>query len=201
VNKHEFLAELRKGLSGLPKEDIEERVAFYGEMIEDRVEEGCSEEEAVSEIGNVEEIISQIVAETPITKIVKERVSPKRSLKAWEIVLLVLGFPVWFPVVTSLLSAAFSLYVSVWTVVISLWAVFAALVGCVFGGIVAGILFICLGHILPGIATVALALVCVGLSIFAFFGCKAATKGMVLLTKKLILWIKNLIIKRREYNE
>ena len=34
MNKHEFLAELRKGLSGLPKEDIEKSVAFYGEMID-----------------------------------------------------------------------------------------------------------------------------------------------------------------------
>lgn len=47
MNKQEFLVKLRKGLSGLPKEDIEERLTFYSEMIDDRMEEGLSEEEAV----------------------------------------------------------------------------------------------------------------------------------------------------------
>ena len=45
MNKQEFLAELRRGLSGLPRDDIEERLSFYGEMLDDRIEEGLSEEE------------------------------------------------------------------------------------------------------------------------------------------------------------
>ena len=44
MNKQEFLAGLRKGLSGLPQEDIEERLLFYSEMIDDRIEEGMEEE-------------------------------------------------------------------------------------------------------------------------------------------------------------
>lgn len=43
MNKQEFLAELRKGLSGLTQDDIEERLTFYNEMLEDRIEEGFSE--------------------------------------------------------------------------------------------------------------------------------------------------------------
>ena len=39
MNKQEFLAELRKRLSGLPQADIEERIVFYSEMIDDRTEE------------------------------------------------------------------------------------------------------------------------------------------------------------------
>ena len=37
MNKQEYIALLRKGLTGLPQEDIEERAAFYGEMIDDRM--------------------------------------------------------------------------------------------------------------------------------------------------------------------
>ena len=47
MNKEEFLSELRTKLSGLPQEDIEERISFYSEMIDDRMEDGISEEEAV----------------------------------------------------------------------------------------------------------------------------------------------------------
>ena len=43
MNKQDFLVQLRKGLSGLPQDDIEERLTFYKEMIEDRMEEGFSE--------------------------------------------------------------------------------------------------------------------------------------------------------------
>lgn len=95
MNKQEFLAELRKGLHGLPQNDIEERLTFYNEMIDDRMEEGLTEDAAVSEIGTVNEVISQIVTETPLSKIVKEKVRPKRTLRVWEIVLLALGSPIW----------------------------------------------------------------------------------------------------------
>ena len=48
MNKQEFFEQLRKGLSGLPKDDIEERLTFYKEMIEDRIEDGLSEEDGRS---------------------------------------------------------------------------------------------------------------------------------------------------------
>lgn len=95
MNKQEFLGKLRSGLSGLPQGDVEERLTFYSEMIDDRMEEGISEEEAVCEIGSVDEIVSQIIADIPFTKLVREKIKPNRTLRPWEIVLLVLGSPVW----------------------------------------------------------------------------------------------------------
>ena len=38
VTKQQFLTELRKKLSGLPQQDIDERLSFYSEMIEDRID-------------------------------------------------------------------------------------------------------------------------------------------------------------------
>ena len=103
MNKTEFLAALERALSGLPEQDVQERLSFYGELIDDRVEEGLSEEEAVKERGSVDEIAKQTLADIPLSRLVRERVKPKRALRAWEIVLLVLGFPLWFPL---LLAAA-----------------------------------------------------------------------------------------------
>ena len=56
MNKEEFLNALRSALAGLPQEDIEERLAFYSESIDDRVEDGLTEEEAVEAIGTVAEV-------------------------------------------------------------------------------------------------------------------------------------------------
>ena len=110
MNKTEFLEELRKKLSGLPKQDIEERLSFYSEMIDDRMEEGLAEENAVAEIGSPDSIASQITSETPLSKIVKENIKTRDKRKPWEIILLILGFPVWFPLLISFFAVCLSLY-------------------------------------------------------------------------------------------
>ena len=122
LKDEKFLDELRNRLSGLPQEDIEERIAFYEEMIDDRMEDGVSEEEAVSRIGSVENIARQIMSEIPLTKLVQEKVKPKRNLRAWEIVLLVLGSPLWISLLISVLAIIFSVYVTIWSVVLVVYA-------------------------------------------------------------------------------
>jgi len=121
MNKSEFLAALREKLNGVPEEDINKSLDFYGEMIDDRVEDGMSEEEAVEVLGSMEEIINQILSEVSLPKLVKEKVKPKQALKAWEVVLIVLGAPIWVPIVLSLCVVALSCYLSVWMMIISLY--------------------------------------------------------------------------------
>ncbi len=198
MNKQEFLAELRKSLSGFPQDDIEERLTFYGEMIDDRMEEGLPEDDAVSQIGSVEDVISQIMAETPLTKLAKERVKPKRALKTWEIVLLVLGSPIWLSLCIAAFAVILALYVVLWAAIVSLWAVEAALWACALSGVVFAVVFAFDGAGLTGIAMLGAGLVCAGLSILLFFGCKAATRGIISLTKKIALKIKSLFIRKED---
>lgn len=194
MNKREFLDALRAKLSGLPQQDVEERLEFYGEMIDDRVEEGRTEEEAVLDIGSVDEISAQIIADIPLAKIAKERIKPKRRLRAWEIVLLVLGSPIWLPLAIAAAVVILSLYVVLWSVIASVWAVFGALVGCAVGALAAGVCFTVFGHVVTGIAMIGASLICAGVSIFLFFGCKAATKGIILLTKLIAFGIKKCFV-------
>lgn len=196
MDKQEFLMRLRKGLSGLPQEDIEERLTFYSEMIDDRMEEGLSESDAIREVGSVDTIISQTVADIPLTKLVKEKMTPKKSLKVWEIVLLVLGAPVWLPLLISAIAVIFSFYAVWWSVVISLWAVFASVIACGIAGVASGIGFAMGSNGLTGLAMIGAGMVCAGLGIFLFYGCMAATKGTIMLTQKIALWIKGCFIKR-----
>ena len=196
MSKQEFLAQLRKGLSGLPRDDIEERLTFYSEMIEDQIEEGLSEEEAVSAIGCVDEIVAQVVAEIPLMKIATERIKSKRRLSAGEIVLLALGSPIWLSLGVAAFAVILSLYISLWAVIISLWSVFVSLAACSIGGVLACVIFAVGGNGASGIAMLAAGIVCAGLSIFMFYGCKAATMGTLLLTKKMAIYIKNCFIKK-----
>ena len=196
MRKQEFLAQLRNGLSGLPQDDIEERLTFYSEMIEDRKEEGLSEEEAVSAAGSVHDIVAQAVAEIPLAKIAKERMKPKKRLAVGEIVLLVLGFPIWFSLGIAALAILLSLYFSLWAVIISLWAVSASVAACSVGGVLACTIFTAGGNGASGIAMLAAGMICAGLSVFMFCGCKAATDGILNLTKKTAIWIKNCVVRK-----
>lgn len=198
MNKQEFLDQLRKGLWGIPQDDIEERITFYSEMIDDRMEEGLTEEEAVSAVGSVDDITRQVIADIPLTKIAKERIKPKRQLKAWEIVLLALGSPIWLSLGIATVAVIFSLYIVLWSIIIALWAVFVSFVACAFSCVASGIVVTVIGNIFSGMALLATGLIFAGLSIFMFYGCLAVTKCILILTKKIAVWIKNCFIKKEE---
>lgn len=187
MNKQEFLAQLRNGLSGLPKEDVDERLSFISEMIDDRIEEGVTEEAAVKEIGSVDALVSQIIAEIPRGKPEKEKTVPKRRPKAWVIVLLALGSPVWLSLLAAALAVIFSVYAVLWSCCVALWAVFAALAVCGPAGMAAGGYFAATGSVPAGLAAISAGLVGAGLAVFLFFACKAATKGTLSLSRKLVI--------------
>ncbi len=63
MDKKCFLDELRKKLSFLTKDELERTIAYYNEMISDRIDAGMSEEEAVAAVGSIDEIVDSVKAE------------------------------------------------------------------------------------------------------------------------------------------
>ncbi|MBQ8793570.1 MAG: DUF1700 domain-containing protein, partial [Clostridia bacterium] len=178
MNKHEFLVALKNALVGLPDDDVQKSLDFYSEMIDDRMEDGILEQEAVAAIGDPAKIAKEILADIPLTKLVKQKIKPKRRLGALEIVLLVLGSPIWLSVTIAAVAVVLALYVILWSVVIVLWACFAAFCGSALGGAIASVcLFASEGDIFAASIMVAAALVLIGISILFFFVCRASTKG------------------------
>ena len=177
MNKQEFLKRLGRKLAGLRKAERDERLGFYAELIDDLIEEGLTEAEAVAKIGSPDAIATQILEDLPK----QER---KRRLSVTEIVLLSVGSPIWVSLLVAAFSVVFALFVSLWAVLISVWAVFVALAASGLGGVLGGVLLACIGHGFSGIALMGAGFFCAGLSIFAFVGCIAATKATVFLTVK-----------------
>lgn len=198
MNKTEFLLDLTEKLSPLPWEEIADRWDYYSEMIDDRMEEGLSEEAAVAALGSTDQIAAQILSDIPLTKLVKRKIKSSRRIKAWEIVLLVLGSPIWLSLLIAAFAVVLSLYISLWAVIISLWAVFVSLIVCALAGITVGIFWTAISNVPVGMATIGAGILCAGLSIFLFFGCKAATKGAALLAKKMVLGIKRCFLRKEE---
>ncbi len=65
MNKNEFLAELKMHLSGLSETEKDKILAFYAESIDDRVESGITQEKAVQELGDINVIVQDIMADMP----------------------------------------------------------------------------------------------------------------------------------------
>lgn len=191
MNKEDFFRALRTKLSGLPQEDLERSLEFYREAIDDRIESGLTEEAAVGDLGPVDEIAEQILSETPLPKLIRAKVTPSRSLKGWEIVLLVLGCPVWLPLILAAAATGLAIYAAIWSVMI---AVYAVVLAFAFSGIV--LLISGIGQLMSA----GLGLVLIGLSVLLFFAANEIAKGIVCLSRKYVLKTKSLFMKREETN-
>ena len=194
MTKLEFTTDLFQALQCLPDDDLAEQVNYYSEMIDDLIEDGLTEEDAVAQLGPVDTIVAQILSDVPMSKLLKR----KRRLSGTEIALLALGAPLWLPLLIAAFSVVLSVYVSLWVIIISLWSGFVALAACGLGGIFGGIYFAFTGYGLTGLAVIGLALASTGLSVFAFYGCRLLTKTFLHLTKGTWLWVKMRLIRKEK---
>ena len=70
MNKQQFLAAVAGRLSNLPQSDINKSLEYYSEMIDDRMEDGMSEEDAVGAMGTIDEVVSEILTPVQIAMMV-----------------------------------------------------------------------------------------------------------------------------------
>lgn len=90
MNKEQFLSELSRRLDGLNGNDLYRTLEYYAEMIDDRVEEGMSEEAAVAALGDLEAIAREIMQDAPARESAKREESdeadePERQVFTGEL--------------------------------------------------------------------------------------------------------------------
>lgn len=196
MTKYEFLDQLRDLLAGMPPNEKEKSIAYYHEMIEDRMEDGANEQDAVAAVGTPEQAAEQILKDTPMVKLVKQRVKPKRRLEAWEIVLLIVGAPLWLPLLLSAIAVVLALYVVLWSLVISVYAVMTVCFACAIAGFVKFVLSCIYGQIPVGLVMLGMVIMLFGIGIFLLLGANACAKGLVILIKKMVLGTKKLLVRK-----
>ncbi|MBQ3548243.1 MAG: DUF1700 domain-containing protein [Clostridia bacterium] len=197
MTRVEFLAELKNRLISFEESEVENWLKYYSEIIDDRIEDGQTEESAVASLGDLNTIIDEILQQTPITRLAKAKLN-RKTLRGWEIALLIIGFPLWFPLLMAVIAVILALYVALGSVIISFWASFGMTIAGGIGGIISGIVFSFGSQPLSGVALIGAGIACIGFSILLFYGSKAITEGTVWLTKKIVLGIKNSFIKKEE---
>lgn len=194
MTKREFLSELMERLSGLPGEDIGRSMDFYSEMIDDRMEEGLSEEEAVRAIGPMDDVVTQILMETSLPKLVKAKVTRKRSPKMGTIILLILGSPIWLPLCLVALVLTLVFYLLLWVMVLVLYTVDLSVAAAGLSGGLGAFVQIFSGRLAQGGFLLGSGLACVGLAVLMFFGFNLVTKGMLRLSRKMLRGLKSCLI-------
>lgn len=194
MRREEFLAALRSALGKLPEQDVRASLEFYAEAIDDRMEDGASEEEAVAALGDVNAIAAQIIAETP--PIPKAVAKMKTGNRTANIVLAVVLSPIWVPLALVFALCVAAIYLSLWAVIVALWAVVVVLILCAPIGIAGLVYCLATDYPLTGMWLLGCGIAGSGLGLFALLGMKAVSRGLVQLTGMFAGGVKSLFVKR-----
>ena len=193
MTKNEFLNELRNNLKGLPKDDVEDRLSFYSEMIDDRIADGMTEEEAVASI-DMYDVVKDVAEKTPLVSLVKEKVKPKRRIRALEVILLILGFPLWFPLVLTFMILLLVAVLLVWVLVIVTYSIEISLFGSSIVSLVAFFSYMGAGEF--NVFPLGVAIGAAGAAILFLLVCILSTKLTIKLSKKILTGIKMIFIRK-----
>lgn len=197
MSKKEFLDELEIRLGEAGVASKKELVEFYDEAISDRVDAGMSEEEAITEIESIDAIIETAKLDMPMPVVVKNKIkesheSAKKSGHGgvW-IALTIIGFPVWFPLLVAAGVVLLSVYIVLWALVISFFAVELAFAVVVVACFLASFTSI-IGYIpvATSVALLGISFLFAGITIFMWKPLMMSGKGMISIVKAFVRSIK-----------
>ena len=193
---HERIKQLRQE-KGFTQEMFAQRLNVVRQTVS-KWEKGLSvpDSDILLKIAEVLEVsVSELLEEPPVKAEVPTR-QPRHKSNVWLILLLILGAPVWLSLLIAVAAVALSLYIAAWAILLSLFAVTGALAITAVYSVLAAFVIALGGHMHTGLALLAAGAVCAGICIPLFLGCFAATKGFILLTKKLIRYLVARFAKR-----
>ena len=126
MNKTQFCALLENKLKPyLSPKEMYKTLNFFEEMIDDRIDEGLSEEEAVSQLGDIDIIVDQILDEHNIGK--------KQTKLVWRFIPRELGFiniVLLFPAWITIFSLVASLFIVILSIIFSIvFSIIAIFIG------------------------------------------------------------------------
>ena len=112
MNRAEFMEVLRKELVPLKKDETEKFINYYEEIIDDYLEDGLREDEVIEKIGNPKVIARNILSEQDHV----DNKVPLTNSKIINIILLILGFPLWGSLLLAGLMLILSGLIIIWCI-------------------------------------------------------------------------------------
>ena len=195
MNKQEYLGQLRAALACLPEDEIAESVAFYEEMIDDRVADGLTEEDVVASlddpkvaartiIAGVSTLLATTVLESGASAASPTTVAPttvapakqKNRVLYWT--LIILGSPLWLTLLIAAALVVLAAVLTVWILVLALWALAVGLLAGGPLGIAVCWWALFAGQPAYGVFELGSGLLCFGLGVFCLHGAVVVTRKL-----------------------
>lgn len=199
MNKSEFLYALRRGLAQLPEQEIEKQLAYYSELIDDMVEDGMNEYEATERLGDIDGIVRGVLEDTPLPLLVRTKVKPSGGWSTMNILLLVLGFPIWFPLLITFFALFITFYAVIWVLIICAFIVVLAL-GITAVALIISFIICLTRSVVSAIMVLGSAIAIAGITVLAYLLAVWMTKALIKGTGSLARGIKSLFIKKERYD-
>jgi uncharacterized membrane protein len=186
MNINDFLDLLKKKLRRFGTRNAEDAAAYYSEILDDKIADGMSEQEAVASLGDLDSIVRESAS---------EMVAENKVKNPAAVVFLLIG--AFAPVILPLAIVLFTLYIVVFVVWGSLVISFGiSAVALIIGGI--GSLFISNN---AGVGMLTLGVSLVAASVLAALCWATVTYGLEfinLITVKLIKFLREKLNKSKE---
>lgn len=196
MNKQEYLAQLRAALACLPEGEIEESVAFYTEMIDDRIVDGLTEEEATAQLDDPKAAARAIIADLPVVPRTVARTKQKNRALYWTIV--ILGSPLWLSLLLAAALIVLAGVLTIWCLILALWLLAAGLLAGGPLGISVFLYGLAMGQPAYAVFELGSGLFCFGLGLLCLHGAVAATKTLAGASRQWIAKAKAPFVKARE---
>ncbi|KRL41669.1 DUF1700 domain-containing protein [Liquorilactobacillus nagelii] len=192
MTKKEFLVELSNSLNKNQIADVQSYVADYSELIDDKVDNGQPVAEAIASLGPIEEIVSQIrkaegIAARP--KVIIERKQMRLSTKILLSILLVLGAPLWGPLLGVALVLLVLVYSLLWIAPFIAAVIGTSFIGAGGFGLIASLVAMIKATFAFGLFQLGMSLVLLGGGIFAIMLAWYLSKYFIIATVSLTKWL------------
>ena len=196
MNKQEYLTQLRAALACLPEGEIEESVAFYTEMIDDRVADGLTEEEATAQLDDPKAAARAIIADFPVVPRTVVRTKQRNRALYWTLV--ILGSPLWLTLLLAAGMLVLAGLLTIWCLILGLWLLAAGLLAGGPLGIGVCLWALAVGQPAYGVFELGSGLLCFGLGLFCLHGAVAASKTLMQVSRQWIAKAKAPFVKVKE---
>lgn len=194
----EFLRILTREIDVLPAMEAQRAITYYRELIEDRIEDGMSESEAVASMEDISVIAQQILSEhedgLKNTKtITKECVEHS---EIWRKVLIICTSPLWISLLLTFILMVFSIYLLIWCMIFTIYAIAAVFGICSLAGMIAFI-FDITSHTPLAMVELGIALFSMGALLLIFYGIRNVQNKLFILQKSWLAKVNDLWKNRR----
>lgn len=119
MNKETYLDALETELKQYEITDYMRYIEYYRELIEDSIEDGKTELEALDNLGDAQSVVKRILSEQRDLFIKK----PKGKLHPGVLILLVLGSPLWLSLLVALMCVLFAIFIIILIAYFILWLI------------------------------------------------------------------------------